>query len=421
MKVVRALAVCVCSGLALVPTITLAQSLEQLIDSALSQDAEIKSYVFLEQSSAAKVKTAKWQFYPTPSFEVRSAVSGYEDDVSDQVVTFSLRQPIWNGGRIQAGVDLANVDLSIQKYATGAKQLDLAQQVVHAYGQWWIAHRKRLSWDQGLEIHQTLTHQVSRRVEVGVSAKSDLSLAQGRLSATQAERNLAFAQEQVALDNLILLTNIKSLDLKSKAQLPSLKFSLSAYPALLDTALVSNIEIKQAQARAEKALAEQTIQKSSVWPLLYLQAERRIGDFDSPGRPHENRVFIGFSSDLRAGLSFQSDAQASTTAYSAALSQVDSEKMRITRELRSSLTLLIASNDRQLSLNSARTSADQGYRSSSRQFKAGRKDWQELLNSARELAQADAQWVEAYGKYLVASWQMMLDTQGLSFLVGSEP
>ena len=418
MGIMRALALFSLGGLALVSVVVEAQSLEEMVNSALSHDAEVKSYVFLEQSSAAKVQSAKWQFYPTPSLNLQSAVSGYDDDVSEQVITFSLKQPLWNAGRLQAGVDSAKVEMAIQKNVTDTKRLDLAKKVVSAYGQWWVAHRKLLSWDQALKIHQKLTQQVGRRVDIGVSAKSDLSLAQGRLSATQAERNLAFSQEQVALDDLKFLTGIKTMDLMSAAQLPLLKPSLAAFETLLSKALLSSIDIKQAQAEAEGALLEQLFQKSSVWPQVYLQADRQVGDFNQSGFAPSNKVFIGFSSDLRAGLSFETDNEASMAAYSAALSKIDSETMRVTRELRSSLTLLIASDERQQALNSARSSAEQGYLSSSRQFKAGRKDWQELLNSARELAQADAQWIEAYGTYLVASWQILLDTQGLSFLSG---
>jgi adhesin transport system outer membrane protein len=146
--------------------------------------------------------------------------------------------------------------------------------------------------------------------------------------------------------------------------------------------------------------------------------ERQIGDFNQNNFTSSNKVFFGASSDLKAGLSFEADRVSSAAARSAALAQVDNEKKGMTRGLRSSLTLLIASNDRQLSLDTARINAQSGYQSSSRQFVAGRKDWQELLNSARELAQADAQWVEAYGTYLVARWQILLDTQGLEFMSG---
>jgi len=196
-----------------------AQGLEPLMRSALAQDPTIKAHVALERSSAARVASAQWQFYPTPSIAMQSAVSGFDNNTSERVITLSVQQPLWTGGRLQADVDKANAALSLQVYTTDAKRRKIAQEVVQAYGQWWVAHHKRLSWDQGLEVHEQFVQQVARRVEVGVSASIDLGLAEGRLSATLAERNLALAQEQVALDDLKFLTNIDALSLAKEAQL----------------------------------------------------------------------------------------------------------------------------------------------------------------------------------------------------------
>jgi adhesin transport system outer membrane protein len=192
------LILCKFSLLMLMSSQVAAQDLGRIISAALRHDSGLQSQVFLERSSVAKLQSAKWQFYPTPSIDMQSAISGFESSVSERVITLSVKQPLWWGGRRNANVDAANIDLSIQNYTTQMQRVELAQQVVSAYGQWWVAHHKRLTWGRGLEIHQKLAHQVSRRVEVGVSAQSDLSLAQGRLSATLAEHDLAFAQEQSA-------------------------------------------------------------------------------------------------------------------------------------------------------------------------------------------------------------------------------
>jgi adhesin transport system outer membrane protein len=123
----------------------MAQGLERMIHSALLHDSGVQSQVFLERSSAAKLQSAKWQFYPTPSIDMQSAISGFESSVSERVITLSVKQPLWSGGRLQANVDAANIDLSIQNYTTQMHRVELAQQVVSAYGQWWVAHHKRLS------------------------------------------------------------------------------------------------------------------------------------------------------------------------------------------------------------------------------------------------------------------------------------
>ena len=167
-----------------------------------------------------------------------------------------------------------------------------------------------------------------------------------------------------------------------------------------------------------KALAEQEEDSASLWPQLYLQAERQIGNFSSANYAAQNTVFIGFSNQLKPGLSFKSDSSASQFAHVAALAEVRSEEQAVERKLRSSLILLASYDNRQRALNAARGNSKQVYKSFNRQFVAGRKDWQELLNSARELVQSDVQWAQAYGQYLMASWQLQLDIQGLMFLAG---
>ena len=121
-----------------------------------------------------------------------------------------------------------------------------------------------------------------------------------------AEHDLAFAQEQAALDNLKLLTNIESLSVMSKAQFPSIDILLSSYPSLLESSLVNSLSIKLAQARAEKALANQVIQKASLWPQFFIQAQRQIGDFNQNDFTSSNKIFFGASSDLKAGLTWSS-------------------------------------------------------------------------------------------------------------------
>ena len=399
-----------------VATTLQAQGLVPMIRSALAQDPIIKSHVALEAASAAQVESAEWQFYPTPSIAIQSAVSGFDSNVSHRVITLSVQQPLWNGGRLQAGVDEANADLSLQANTTQAKRWDMAQAVVQAYGKWWVAHHQRLSWDEGLKVHEKFVQQVGRRVDIGVSAIIDLGLAEGRLSATLAERNLALAQEQIALDDLKFLTKIDSLNLTAEAQLPAVSLEFVAYNRLLDAALSNSISLKQAKARAEKAEAEQDAQQASIWPQLYLQAERQIGNFSQTNVNNDTTVFVVFSSQLNAGLSFQSNNEASEATYTAALEQVNGEEQNVARQLRSSLTLIASFNKRQIALNAARGKSKQVYQSFNRQFTEGLKDWQELLNSARELVQSDVQWAQTYGQYLVASWQLQLDTQGLSFL-----
>lgn len=393
-----------------------ADDVVHLLTAALAKDSSIKAHIALERVSTAHLETAKWAFYPTPSISLQSAVSGFSTNTSERVISLSVQQPLWNGGRLQAGLDQAQADVALRAHTTQAKRVEVAKTVLQTYALWWVEHQKRLAWDQGVAVHQQFLKQVQRRVSMGVSANIDADLAQGRLSATLAEQNLALAQEQMAYEELVFLTGMTGLSLPDNAELPAMDLSLADYTQQLDAALHNSTKVKQAQARVAKALAEQEQDNASLWPQLYLQAERQIGDFSSANYAPQNTVFIGFSNQLKPGLAFQSDSSASKFAHVAALAEVRSEEQAVERKLRSSLILLASFDSRQRALNAARGNSKQVYKSFNRQFIAGRKDWQELLNSARELVQSDVQWAQAYGQYLVASWQLQLDIQGLTFL-----
>ena len=293
----------------LAPTSSHAQDINQLITSALVTDPSIKVQVALERAAEARVKTAQWQYYPTPSITLQSAISGFDDKASERIIKLSLQQPLWDGGALDAGLDQAKANRVLQSSNIHSKQLDVAQNVIQAYGKWWVERQKHLSWNQGVEIHERFVEQVGRRVATGVSAKIDLELAKGRLSATYAERDVALAQEQVAFDELKMLTSIDGITLPDAAQLPNEDLSFISFDTLLQGALNNSQKIHQARAKVAQSLAEHNAQKATIWPKVYLQAERNIGDFTNASTAPETKVFVGFTNHLEQACLFKAKAR----------------------------------------------------------------------------------------------------------------
>ena len=71
-------------------------------------------------------------------------------------------------------------------------------------------------------------------------------------------------------------------------------------------------------------------------------------------------------------------------------------------------------------LESALTSQEQVMYSHDRQFLAGRKSWTEVLNAARELAQAQAQLSDIKANHIAVSWRLGLYVKGLD-IVNNNP
>jgi adhesin transport system outer membrane protein len=83
--------------------------------------------------------------------------------------------------------------------------------------------------------------------------------------------------------------------------------------------------------------------------------------------------------------------------------------------------LLVSSQSRRQALQTSADLADQVLASWDRQYLAGRKTWQDLMNSAREQVQAQAQLADLDGSQLVASWRLALTTGQLAVPTGQSP
>lgn len=70
-------------------------------------------------------------------------------------------------------------------------------------------------------------------------------------------------------------------------------------------------------------------------------------------------------------------------------------------------------------LESALRSQEQVMLSHDRQFLAGRKSWTEVLNAARELAQAQTQLSDVKANHIAVSWRLGLFVKGLDVVQAS--
>lgn len=92
-----------------------AYSLADLIGIAITNHPSIQSQLTLIQSADASINSAKWNFFPTPSFSVQTASASNKDpqfangnNQNDTIYTFRLSQPLWTGGRLTALLDRVN-------------------------------------------------------------------------------------------------------------------------------------------------------------------------------------------------------------------------------------------------------------------------------------------------------------------------
>ena len=367
-------------------------------------------------AAQADVDLANWQYYPTLSVNVENAFAEPADldYAGDEVVTrLTVEQPLWNWGALDAGVSIAETQVVVENARKRQQQWTLAESVIEAYGKWLASYLNMRAWEVGLQDHEVLLQQVSKRVKQGVSAQIDLALAQGRVASTEAEYLASKTSLRAALLELSQLTSKPLLngDLADHISRPQ---DMNLVDSRL-RALAINPQV--ALARAETLLAEQQAieQESSLKPALYLRAEHQLSSFSTTNAAPRTRAFLGISGSSGAGLSWQAKLRGREALIHAKRANLDAAKQTAEQAIES-LEIATQSIDLRLSsLKMAMLTSEDVSNSYNRQFLAGRKSWQEVMNAAREKVQMQVQISDLEAAYLVSSWRHHLFTNGLMF------
>lgn len=458
--------------IALLPLPGRAQIVQRLISTALETHPQALSQRALVQSAAAGVDGARWQFYPTPSVSVEAAGASASDRLyqgDHRVSTLRLQQPLWTGGRLTAGVDRAEAGLAASQAGLDDVRQQLALRVVQSYGDWLAAHLKTLVSEKSLATHQRLRDQVGRRVDQGVSAQSDATLAQARLESIGAELAAGRAQRDLALVRLgqllgrplageqqgrpsvqvlgtelsaaigdrlgayggqLLLTPargpqpgvlpVQDVPPASRSN-PAAHTADAAAELLLAQALAVSPSLQKAQAQARVQAALIGERRADYSPDVYLRAERQYGNYNFPGAAPENRLFIGMTSRLGAGLSTRSNVEAAIAQHESALAEVDAQARSVAEQVLADLAVAQTLDGRLASQRSALAAATAVAESYDRQFLAGRKSWLDVMNAARELAQTETQIADLQATQVVLGWRLAITTRGVAVATESRP
>jgi adhesin transport system outer membrane protein len=424
----RTLAACAFVPLAwlmwLVPGTASAQVLENLVATALLSHPSAAGQRALVASAQAGLESAHWQLYPTPSATVESASSSANDPSyrgNPQVATFRLQQPLWTGGRLTAGIDKAQAGVGVSEASYQEVRQQLALKVLQAYSEWLSAHLKKQANEASQATHLRLREQVQRRISEGVSAQSDLVLAQSRLDAITADVVASVAQRDVALSRLGQLVG-QAVQAKALEAAIARPRNLALSPqALLEQALALSPSVQKAKYQAQAQLAVAQERSADLQPEFYARLEQQYGSFSYSSAAPETRLFVGVTSRLGAGLSSASNAQAARTQYEAALAEIEVQSRLVADQVSADKALAASASSRMSSVIASLGSAKELSESYDRQFLAGRKSWLDVMNAARELAQTETLLADLLSTQVIVTWRLDLSARGLDALTQTAP
>ena len=393
-----------------------------LISDTFATHPALRGQQGMQEAAQAGVAGARWQFYPTPSVSLEQANTASSDPSyrgDKRVTTAGVRQPLWTGGRLTGNLAKAEAqELAARAELEGTRQ-QLALRVIQAYAEAFAAQKKQKAWEESRATHQRLLNMVISRVTDGASADADVLLARSRLLGVDADRMLAQAQVEVSLERLRLLIGGRPIAANAlQVELPPMD-NVADVNTWLQNARTISPQIIKARAQIRVAEAEVEVARAVLSPEVSLRAERQQGNFSTPGTESQNRIFLTVSTAFGGGLSSLSGIDAARARSRAAAEDVQTQQLVIDDQVQSDLKLWRISRERRQSLQDALAASTAITASWERQFLAGRKNWQDLINAAREQAQLEAQIGEVLNTELLTGWRLFTLAHGVDALLAS--
>jgi adhesin transport system outer membrane protein len=398
-----------------------AGSMIDLLNLTFQGNPALRSQAQLVQASQAEIRGANWQFFPTPSVSVEQVNASQNDSSYNskdgRVLTLRLQQPLWTGGRLTAGVGRAEAGMAAAQAQMEETRQQLALRTIQAWGEWKAGQQKLAALRGSVQTHQRLVALIQRRIDGGVSALADEVLAQGRLEQTLADAMAAQSQLTAALAKLESLTGQRVADEQVGAYSVSAVEPVGQLAPLLDNAWMNSPTAMKLRAQVRQQELDVEIRKAQLLPEVYARAEHQQGSFTSFGPSSANRFFIGLSATPGAGLSALSGVDAAVARLQSFQSELDATRRSLIEQVSLEHVSALTQAQRRVSLRSGLSSTQAMVDSWDRQFLAGRKTWVEVMNAARELAQAQTVLAEVEVGYVVATWRLAVLAEGVPAII----
>jgi adhesin transport system outer membrane protein len=350
------------------------------------------------------------QRWPTFSSSVESLTGNARSFPSRSL---QVEQTVWDAGRVSARISEAQANVDQGYIKTILQRQELFLQVVAGWQNLMLATARAQVAAQTIKRLREFQAQMQRRVDAEASPRIDLELANARLLQTEVELETAQSNLQVALTRLEQLSGEQNLAtfLPDLPTMPSLQETqgLAQKMSQIDWHRVAaeHPSVMRAQYEAQQAKSRLKVKQSEGWPQIYVRAFQPLGTLPTSSDTGMT-TFIGLRYTPGAGLSNIIEAQALETRISSAELTVMTAHRDIQQTFLSDQEEWTNTRKRIAALEKSVQGSDLVLASYQRQFQAGRKTWQDLLNAVRELAQNQYALVDAQAAMMGAMYRLQV-------------
>ena len=370
-----------------------AWTLDRVMREALTNHPLMQEKRAAQAAAKADLDGAKWQRYPTPSFEANTANHGGG--------TLRIDQPLWTGGRITANLDMAQAKLDVADALVRETGLDVANKVIAAVVEAVRQAQRRQYAEAGVHEHEKLLDMIQRRVTQEVSSNADQRLAASRLYGSRNDLSLSVQAWNNALVQVGQLVGQSVGSLSDVGLNPNGLKMPSGVAEALSEALSRSARLRRLEHEERMAEAEIDTKRAAWWPQLVYRFERARA-----AQTMDSRSMLVLQAQPGAGLSASSGVDAALARRDAARQMRQMAERDINEQVAQLWNDWRASSERVLNATEARSMSADVAASYARQYTAGRKSWLDVLNAVRESTQSELAVVDAQAQSMLAAWKL---------------
>ncbi len=384
--------------------------LDGLIAQAILHHPSIAARHAEVKATQAEVDAARSQYYPTPSVQL-------QQDKGEHTTVLTVQQPLWAGGRLDSGLDAARSRENATRISISDTQYTIALRVTAAWAAWAQARGRSEALDKGVALLNIYAESVSRRIQAGASGEVDRELVAARLAQTQGDLAAARSAERSALARLVQVTGqpLRSQDLAVADAATGMDIPPPALDAFIAQALNRSAALKRLEADIETARHEAQQRRAALWPTLNLRAQHQRGNASSTGgTANDSRIMLVLEYTPGAGLSASANIDASEARIIGLRDSLDAARRDLTETITTDYEEHLASSDRKRHLQRTIKASAEVLASYDRLFVAGKRNWLDVINAARDLIQAqttladvDAQQISARARLRLHAGEML--------------
>jgi outer membrane protein, adhesin transport system len=381
-------------------------NLAYLLDQAASAHPTIQAARLDVRASAEDLNAAKRSRWPTVSAVVETQST---NSTVSSTRAVRLEQNLWDAGRTSARIREAEGNIGVNEARIYIQNQTLSMQIVNAWQNLLSADgRIQVARDTLVQL-DTYRQQMLRRVTADVSPPIDLELVQSRILQTEVELTQALNARQVALGKLEQYSGVEGLS-RLQQRPPAAPGLAQTEPVATQLTALDWFEVASRhpdvhKARQDALVAQRRIdaKQAEQWPQLYLRLDQPVGSSNN-----DLTGFVGLRYTPGAGLATGLEAQALATRAASLEQSIDTAMRSVLEALYADRDEFTTSRTRMQALAKSVQGSRSVLESYGRQFTAGRKTWQDLMNAVRELAQNQYNLVDAHASMVSAMYRLQI-------------